>query len=536
MHFFFLPVDIQSAYRDSVPTFHDFLYNESMQRTWKSWMWIVLAIVLAIAVYAFTRLTNLTALPIFTDEAIYIRWSQIGMRDPNWRFISLTDGKQPMFPWVMMILLRVFRSFDPLFIGRFTSVIAGFFTMIGIAVVSRELFGKKNAVAMAVAFYLILPFTLWYDRMAIYDSMVAMFSIWNLYLAILLVKHVRLDYALLLGLLLGCGMLNKSSGFLSLYAVPLTLLLFDWRKPARIGRLFRWIGLVVVAAVLSQVVYSILRLSPFFHIVSQKDNVFIFSVHEWLNQPFRFFAGNLRGMFDWVRSYLTIPVFILAFVPLFTRWEKMRERLLLYGWWAMPFFALANFAKILYPRFILFMMLPLILLASESLASLLSVIRRPLLRIFFVLLVFTPSILISRVIVSDPIHAPIPLSDQYQYMNDWPAGGGIPEVLTYLKAEVRHQKIAVITEGTFGLLPYALEIYLVDDPNILIKGIWPLPQIIPQEIQDIAMSRPTYLILNESQVAPSGWPLTLIGEYQKGTRVDRKLRFYRITMPLAQAL
>lgn len=502
----------------------------------RKWIWMVLGFGALIVVYFLTRLLNLTKLPIFTDEAIYIRWSQIGMRDPNWRFISLTDGKQPMFTWVMMLLLKVCKGFDPLFVGRLTSVVAGLGTLIGVWVLSWELFRNRRVSWLTSVLYLIVPFPLWYDRMAIYDSMVSMFAVWSLFLAVLLVRRLRLDIALILGMVLGFGMLNKSSGFLSLYALPLTLILFDWRKVRLWQRLLQWVGLALVAALMSQMFYSILRLSPFFHIVSQKDNVFLFSPREWLNQPFRFFAGNLRGMFDWLRNYLTLPVFLVAMIPLFTRWGKTRERWLLYFWWALPFFALANFAKILYPRFILFMTMPLLLVAAESLLELWDATKRVLVRIALVLIVFIPSMITSFFIVTNPIAAPIPLSDQYQYMNDWPAGGGVPEVLAYLQEEVRHEKVNVYTEGTFGLMPYAIEIYLVDNPNIKIKGIWPLPPVIPDSIKAEALSKPTYLILNETQVAPVGWPLTLIGEYQKGSRTDRKLRFYRVTVPLALAL
>ena len=76
----------------------------------------VLAAISLIAIYLITRLYNLLGLPIFTDEAIYIRWSQIALQDASWRFISLTDGKQPMYVWLAMIFLRFVR--DPLLAGR----------------------------------------------------------------------------------------------------------------------------------------------------------------------------------------------------------------------------------------------------------------------------------------------------------------------------------------------------------------------------------------------------------------------------------
>ena len=269
-------------------------------------VWILLLTVL----YFFLRLTQLTFLPIFTDEAIYIRWSQIGGSDASWRFISLTDGKQPLFTWLVMISLRLFK--DPLFAGRFVSVVAGYISMIGMFFLGNEIFRSKRVGLVASILYLTCPFTLMYDRLALYDSLVATFSIWNLYLAILLVRTIRLDVALIFGLTLGVSMLNKTSAFFSLYLLPTTILLFDWGKSRRVQRIANWIALCLLAAVLSQLVYAILRLSPYFYIVSQKDALFVYPLREWVTHPFNFFYGNFHGIFDWLITYLTWPVFIAA--------------------------------------------------------------------------------------------------------------------------------------------------------------------------------------------------------------------------------
>lgn len=499
----------------------------------KQWLWFALGIAAIAALYFLTRLFHITALPIFTDEAIYVRWSQIGMRDANWRFISLTDGKQPMFTWIMMLLLKVFDGSDPLFAGRLTSVVAGAGTLIGLFFLSYEIFKDKRVSWLTGCMYVILPFTAWYDRIALYDSLVSTFSVWSLYAAVLLARYVRLDTALILGMLLGAGMLNKSSGFLSLYFLPVTLLLFDWQGNDRWKRLVRWIFLVIVAAVLSQVFYSVLRLSPFFHMVGQKDNVFIFSFSEWFNQPFRFFAGNLRGMFDWLRQYLTLPVFILLLIPWFTRWQQSKERFLLYLWWALPFAALANFAKILYPRFILFMTMPLIVIAAFSAVQIWDRVRKPFARLILILVLFLPSLYTTYYIVNQPEEAPIPAAERGQFIDNWPAGGGVKEVITYLTAQATHEKLSVFTEGTFGLMPYSIELYLVDNPNVKITGIWPLPERIPDEMVKAASASATYFVMNETQVTPATWPMTLIGEYKKGKSPEnRKLRFYRVGVPL----
>lgn len=490
---------------------------------------------LVLLAYAISRLYNLTALPIFTDEAIYIRWSQIGSLDANWRFISLTDGKQPMFTWIMMILLRFLHS-DPLFVGRLASVLSGVGTILGVWAVGYTLFASTTVAWVAAVIYLISPFTVLYDRMALYDSMVSMFSVWNLYLAIALVRRLRFDTALLLGLLLGAGMLNKSSGFLSLYLLPYLLILFDWKKEKLLVRLLRLFGLIVVAAILSQVVYSVLRLSPFFHMVGQKDTVFLYTLSEWLHQPFRFLVGNMRGMFDWLRSYLTLPIFIAVFVPLFFITPKWKERTLLYIWWGFPFAALATVGKVLYPRFTLFMTIPLLIIAADTIVRVWERIKRPIVKIFFVLILVVPSMITSFMIIVDPWNAPLPFSDRTQYMEGWPSGWGVPQIVSFLKTEANNHRIHVFTDGTFGLLPYSLEIYLVSNPNITITGIWPMPELMPQEVISSVKKETTYLVLNQKQIAPAGWSLTLIGEYAKGKRGKEYMRLYRVELPPVHSL
>jgi len=88
------------------------------------------------------RLYNLNLLPIFGDEAIYIRWAQVMGAQPGLRFLPLTDGKQPLFMWVLMFLVRRFS--DPLLIGRLTSVFYGMGTLLGIFSLSYYLFKNKK--------------------------------------------------------------------------------------------------------------------------------------------------------------------------------------------------------------------------------------------------------------------------------------------------------------------------------------------------------------------------------------------------------
>ena len=491
----------------------------------KSWVPSVIVASFFGVVYFAMRLYNLTILPIFTDEAIYIRWSQIGSRDASWRYISLVDGKQPLFTWIMMVVLKLIK--DPLTAGRLVSVGAGFLSIVGIWFLTFEMFRSKRISFIASLVYLLSPFTLMYDRLALYDSLVAAFSIWNLYIAILLVRKPRLDTALILGMTLGAGMLNKSSGFLSLYMVPGTLLLFDWSKKLRTKRFFKWLALSIVAAVISQMMYSVLRLSPLYAMIGLKDQVFVYSLKDWLTHPFHFFQGNMHGLLDWFIHYLTWPVFLVSFVPILFFWKKPLEKLLLFGWTAAPMVALALFGKVLYPRFVLFMAMPTLVLAADGVWEIVSRIHLKVIVIIVGIILFFQCVTVDYAILTNPINAAIPKADQGQLIDDWPSGWGVREVNAYITTQAKNSKVSVYTDGTFGLMPYAIEMYQLDDKNVKVKGMYPMPPQIPDYVALDAQDHPTFVVFDQVQIVPA-WPMTFIAEYQKGNNPSVKMRLYRI--------
>ena len=187
------------------------------------------------SVYFLTRTINLKIIPIFTDEAIYTYWAQVALHDPANRFISLEDGKQPLFIW----FAAIFQKFigDPLIATRAVSILAGFGSLIGIYFLSKELFSEKVAKLSAIL-YLILPLTLLYDRMALFDSLLTMFGIWGIFFTIKLARKARLDTAILAGFSIGFAMITKSSGVFFLYFLPLSLLFFDFSTSCAIYRPF----------------------------------------------------------------------------------------------------------------------------------------------------------------------------------------------------------------------------------------------------------------------------------------------------------
>jgi 4-amino-4-deoxy-L-arabinose transferase-like glycosyltransferase len=494
---------------------------------------ILLGITLSL-VYFLLRLVFLNRFPIFTDEAIYVRWAQIALQDASWRFISLTDGKQPMFVWAAMVLMKFIK--DPLIAGRLVSVLTGFFTMIGLFVLSYELFKNKTTAFLTSTLYVFYPFAVVLDRMALYDSMVGAFYVWALYFSVLLVRKVRLDIAYTLGFIIGGGILTKTSNFFSIYLLPFLLILFNFKQKDLVKKLSKFILLAIFSAGIGYGLYGILRLSPLFQMISTKNATFIFPFSEWVSHPFTFFIGNLNGLVSWLLQYLTISYLILIAISVIMIKKFFKEKVLLLLYFVLPFVALALFGKVIYPRFIFFMSLMLLPLAGWGLNYLSVFIQKKINlsvdKIFYpvvitIIFILYPSF-VSFQFVYSPINAPIANADRTQYLNGWSAGWGVKESIAFFEKQAKTRKIFIATEGTFGLLPEAMEMYLVQNKNITIKGYWPV-DIFPKETLSYAKKMPSYFIFyqREHVVIPADFPLKLIFEVKQGNS-DFYYRVYQI--------
>lgn len=496
-----------------------FNYNFSMKLL-KGYKVEALVVFVIVVGYLLTRLLTLTQIPIFTDEAIYLRWTQIASQDVNWRFISLTDGKQPLFIWLAIISLRIIS--DPLVAGRMVSVLAGLATVVGLFFLGREVFRNRWVGIVSACLYTIYPFALIYDRMALYDSVVGTFSVWSLYFTIRFIRNINLESALLLGFLTGGAVLNKTNGFFTIYLLPFALILFDFAKKKRITRLVRFFLLSLVVVVMTYGIYSILRLSPYFYIITQKDAIFVYPLREWITHPFAFVFTNLSGQLDWLLRYTGISIIVFALGSLMLSRQYWREKVLFIIWFLVPFMALALFGRTIYPRYIFFMTLPLLVLSAYSFVVLVERIKsRYLIGLMFVVF-FSYSLITSILILKDPANSPIPKADITQYVTSWPAGTGIKESVDFFTQQAKNEKIFIATEGTFGLLPYAYEIYLINNPNITIKGYWPVDISFKQELESMAKIQKTYVVFYQDcpdcvaqGIAPKDWKLKEIFQIKK---------------------
>ncbi len=479
----------------------------------KIWQWLV--VIALVAAYLILTLSNLTRLPIFVDEAIYLRWAQIAWKDASWRFISLTDGKQPLYTWAVIPFFKLIA--DPLYAGRATSAFFGLFTMLGVGYTGWLLSGKKLAFWSMLA-TVISPFLFFYNRFAVMEGTLLAFSIWIFAVSILLAKYRRLDIAMILGIVTGFGLLVKSTALFFFLLIPSAyLLVVDWKKIIT-RDLFKYFVLVVIAWAMAQGIYNIQRLSPWMHVITEKNAFFTVPYGDIFKEPARI-LNNFQDIWRWHGAYTTWPLLLIALYGLVS-WAKKsyRPALLTFGWFFLPLMGTVLLARLFSSRYMVFATPFLELLIGYGFVA----IRNPRIRIFtFILFSLYPLFLISKLIF-DPINFPYAKVDE-GYVNGWSAGNGTKQIADWarsrLEANPKIEKLTIYTEGTFGILPHGLELYTQGIDRLAIIGVYPY-----KEIPTYAPE--TYLILNNTEVDVTPAGLELVESYPK-LHVN-PMRLYRV--------
>jgi 4-amino-4-deoxy-L-arabinose transferase-like glycosyltransferase len=484
--------------------------------TLRDWILIVLLLV----VYFLTRVYNLTNnYPIFTDEGIYIHWSKIAWHDASWRFISLTDGRQPLQTWATIPFLKIFAK-DLLFGGRMFGVFSGLFSMAGIFSLSYYLFNKKTAF-LASFIYIFTPFLLFFDRLAMIDSFVAASFTWVLLISFILSKRRDIGTAVIYGLVAGLFLLAKSTVVMFI-CLTLLSVVFILNKKDSIGENFKnsinFFILNLVSATIAFAMYNVQRLSPYMHYIGSKNNTFVLTVSEWLADPLQLVAVNSIKIPYYVAHGLGYLIFVLGIFGMFIYYKKEKLRTLyLLCWLILPYIFMMCFNRVLYTRYIIFYLPLFIIFASHFIATVLDAKKINKYLFIFLLLVFSSfSFYYSYTVVFDWRNIPFVKDDRGQYIEDWPAGYGAKEIMGYLREKSKIKDTYVLAEGNFGMAGDVLDSLLIPgDEKIHIRPYWPLNE---KDILDNQKEIPksyVYIVFSHRTDFPMQWPIKQVLKYEK---------------------
>lgn len=472
-------------------------------------------LIVAIVIFLATRLYNLTLLPIFTDESVYIYWAKyIATYHTNW-FISLTDGNPPLFTWMATFLLEIFPKDMYLFAGRLISVIAGGIGLIGIYKLSTFLFRDKKTCFFAVLLYIINPFLLFYDRLALYDGLLSAMLVWSVYYTVKTSKTLAKKHALLWGIFLGLGLLAKSSAVIFLILTPLCFILLLSIEEIK-SNVKKIVLLPFFAVTIAWILNSAQIVSPLYQSIATKTQQFQIPLNTLLFRPFAVFGSNIPEICNWLLSYYTFPVFFIGCVGLLFLLKKdtIKGSVLLLLW-IVPILGFALIGNILFPRYILFTTPYFLIILAQALSFLGSKKGLRFVQIGIISIIVFFSVQFDLLILTNPSHAPFPTTDYRQYISDRNSGYGLNDIFAYLDKEVSNgPQIALITQGKFGLFPYAFILHFWNNKRVFI-----IPSLIPQKndvnFAGLEKTYKVYVVFWEYETILKTLPLRLVLRAEK---------------------
>lgn len=441
--------------------------------------YISIECVVLLGLYFTTRLINLTLLPVFTDEATYIQFAQAIGQD---LFAPLRIGVSKFtHTWLAAAFLVL--PGDPLRSTRWTSVFAGGLSLLGIYFIGRQIYSRRVGI-IAALLYLISPFALFHDRMLLADVTLNTFGVYTLLFSLLLIKRDCLADVLGTGLSMGLGMLSKLPGVFFLSIPLITSLLIPKAHKGNLAEKLLLSYLLMLLILLPVVLHPLRERALgeiYWKTVATSERL---TVSAWIKLT----EKNAITALNDLKPYLTSPILLICVISLaIAVYRRDNRGLLLSMLCFMPFLGLVGSSKgWLPPRYFLFVVSPLLVLAAwgiveiaDGVVSLIDKrsnlsphalgVAQNVFLAGFLIAFSTPSIGFDRAILSDPTQAPLPGIDRVQYIEGWPAGYGIPEVVTILREQANDKKVEVITDSSLGIPGNALSMYFHDDPRVTVK-------------------------------------------------------------------
>lgn len=444
----------------------------------RRWWWVVL-----IGLYLASHLYALTELPVFADEAIYIRWSQLIIDEPvRYAFFPFNDGKTPLYIWSMVPALSFFE--DPLFAGRMVSVLVGVAQLVVLWRILTLLKVRTISKIVAGLWVILLPFWFFHHRMALIDAMLTLWlSIVSLSQLQLLSairaksKQMILMQSAVLALAVWLALFTKIPAVLALPSVALGLGLARTKDELR-----QFCISLVLAGAAALLGFVALSAHPAFPQLFSRGSDFLYPVSEVLSGAWKITLAQIPVYLGYFISYAGPLVLFFAVAGLFSQRQQRQAH---WFFWSAILFALpiAVLGKVVYPRYLFPVMWYLTIAAALGLDYLVWQYAHMKRSAVMYLYGAGLAVLIANSILhgvgfvtaslTDYEQVPFVAPDVVQYQHAWSNGRGIKEVTEALLASSTTHFTALATEGFFGTLPDGVLMYLHNQPveTIYVEGI-----------------------------------------------------------------
>lgn len=419
--------------------------------------------ILLISIYFFFHLINLTLLPIFNDESIYLDWAWFNTHVPGHLYDSLLDAKQPLIIWIFGIFENFFT--DPLFAGRFVSVVIGSITALGIYEVSKKLL-NKNVAIIATLLYSVIPIFVFYNRQALMEAAIACVGVWSFDALLNLLQKPSTRNGIILGVILGLGFFIKSSSLLFV-ASSFLLILFYLLKDKKM----KIIESYAVSLFTIFCVNILLFINPVFWQTLSSNNRYSYSLDELFVFPIGSWTSHLIGFFEIGFVFITPFVFITSLVGVFFMIKNKNKNHHIF----LAYFMIALLLEIFLGKWqsqrYIVPFIPFLVIPASYFFDILW--KGNILKKGIVITSFLISLTLSTLIIFNPSYYIMQLSkissySDVLYVHGQTSGYGIKEAMQYIKDNSSGSQPAIILFPlNIGNPESAVNLYSQREPQLV---------------------------------------------------------------------
>lgn len=490
------------------------------------------AVVLYIMVFIATRFVNIISVPPSIDEVRHILRAQSTANGDL--FIGMRESLKQFYIWIIAVFLPLSR--DHVLTARVVSTASG---LLGAGVcykLTRVLYPDRQIGYIAALFYLLSPFTLFYDRMALTDSLLTTLVGISILSSIHLWRYPTVRGALFLGIILGIATLTKTYAVL-FYSTPMLLWLV-WGKEISWGRVAKLMMIIISVTSFAWLPIFIIGQAAYKQDHYQK---LITASTEFTSFGIFWYYNSLLAV-NWLSTYLTWPIIgllIVSFLTIIAKRDKIGMVLIILV--MEPILIFTVFFAIWYPRYLLPVIVIISVLFAYGIDQLtkfaLIVMERitgkdvhsyvsPLALQTALFLIFCISFLtFDYKILTVPSSAPIPATDKRQYFEGSGAGYGLRESIQVIKMMAnQYPKVNLIREPS--TLRYVLtDFYLSNTESLSFIDIPGFYAITSQRLDSYAKEAPTLTVITTDKSRTHGDLAFFTGsEYPQAWRVASFLK------------
>ncbi|MEK7572904.1 MAG: glycosyltransferase family 39 protein [Patescibacteria group bacterium] len=420
--------------------------------------------------YFATRVFNLTVIPIFNDEAIYIRYGLAERLEEVSRHYSLLVGKEPLMPNLYAISGLLFN--DLLFGARLITVIFGFLTLWGIYKLCKKYF-SQNVAIFASLIYIVNPFTLFFDRLALLDSPVSTIEIWSLYFTLELIHKADVRKALTLGTILGLGFWIKSTSYFYFF-LPFVALLVYFIKQRKFE--IDKFKMFLISGALTLGIFSLLYFDPLYKVLVEQRKIYTYGFLFPFSLPFNIFWRNIEFAFSFLFFFQTPLIFLagLSGIVVYLKKKDFNYYIFLL-WFILPLLYMILYGKMPTSRYFLILSVPFVILTGIFISKVFE--YKKLFGIIVLTSIIAACMVYNSFIYFSPLKFPnlllgVAKVDATQYFHGFPSGYGVIEAINYLKDLGKDKNITIIVRNDSGNPEDAVVAYLYyNNPNIKVLPV-----------------------------------------------------------------